>query len=274
MLEQTPKDAMTGFFVRDALMPLMQEIIRDLNMYDRKFFIALFDLDHFKKINDSFGHVFGDEVLRDVSSALRSTLENKGYAFRYGGDEFVVIFLDKDFEEVYDLVKKCKKAISDYTFTFKAKTARISISCGISEFPDDGQTVDSLINRADSAAYISKRFGGNLITRAKRVRYIKLRNTFLFLTLPAAILTAVLFLNRYIFEDFIQNTFKQFKAIKIIKDTDTVILKNGSIIRGHIIEEMDKSILIRLGSEGGKAEFSVDKSEIKEIIYALESSQN
>lgn len=265
------KDEMSGFFIRDEFFPFLERMIYDATLHAKKFSIILFDLDGFKKINDRYGHLFGDEVLKGVFGAMHLALRNQGYGFRYGGDEVIVIFPDKTSKDILNLVKRCREVISDCTFKIQAKSIRLTISSGAADFDSDGKTIDELIRKADSAVYISKRYGGNLITQAGRIRYIKFRNTLAVIAIVLAIASSFFILSRYTFREPIQNAVKQVRAIKIVTTADTIILKNGSIIRGNILQKMDDKILVSLGLEEGSAELILNNSEIAEIIYAPSS---
>ena len=269
MLEQAQIDGMTGLYTRDNLMPFLQKVLYDTRLHAKTLTFVLFDLDSFKKINDKYGHTFGDKILKDASSILRSILQEYGHAFRYGGDEFAVVFLDKTPEEIFDLIERSRRAISSNMFIFKDRMFHITISCGIAGFYGNEEiSVDDLIKRADDALYISKRYGGNLVTDAGRVRYIKIRNTAALAALITALIIAGLVFNTYVFKGFIQNIVTRIKTSGLSGNVDTIILKNGSIIRGTILRELEDKLIISIGSKEGKAEFVVDKSEIADTIYA------
>ena len=262
MLEYAPRDTMTNFFSREALAPFLDKIVRAARINPRKFCIAVFDLDHLKAVNDKYGHFYGDDVLKEVTGALRSVLEDKGLIFRYGGDEFVTIFLDKDSKDIMYLARQCRLAVARHIFKFGRKNLKLTISCGIADFPKDTDDADELMKKADQAMYFSKRFGGNLITKFSRIKYINFRNNILRLIAILAVVFSIFAVNKFVFKDFIQNTIWHFRTLRIVKNKDTVVLKNGSIVRGKILEEMESSILVSLEMEDGKAEITLEKSEI------------
>ena len=91
ILDSTHKDALTGFYRREELVPYLEESLSASQTNQNSTSVIIIDLDHFKKFNDRYGHQFGDEVLKHLSNLLRYTIQDKGAIFRYGGDEFVVV---------------------------------------------------------------------------------------------------------------------------------------------------------------------------------------
>lgn len=132
MLEQAPKDFLTGFFSRDSLGGFLENIIIESNLKKKIFTIALIDLDRFKRFNDKFGHAFGDEVLKYATSTLRLTFHNEQcYLFRFGGDEFIAVFPDKEPQEILRLFKRCNYNMLHRHFLYANKLYKVTISCGI-----------------------------------------------------------------------------------------------------------------------------------------------
>ena len=171
------KDSLTGCYLREGLDLLLRQLITDSNENKRVFSVALIDLDHFKKFNDKFGHLFGDEVLKYTASVLGLTFYLDPYnLFRYGGDEFVAVFPDVEPNEAFHLLRHCVHNMKHRQFLFKNRLYKITISTGISGYPYDGETPEGLIQKADEAMYYSKRHGRNLVTLAGKIKYLKWRN--------------------------------------------------------------------------------------------------
>jgi len=123
----------------------------------------MLDLDHFKVVNDTHGHLFGDYVLWQTSQLIRSCIRKPDIAGRYGGEEFGVIILNTDKQSSRSTAKRIRKSIAEYRFENEGATIRISVSIGMSEYPADGHDINTLIKYADDAMYIVKSRGGNAV---------------------------------------------------------------------------------------------------------------
>ncbi len=121
------------------------------------------DLDHFKVINDSCGHINGDEVLEQISQLLLDTIGKDAFLSRLGGDEFGLILTEKSHNKVLDIAERIKKAIANYSYHWKRKLFKIGISIGI-VFVNEEDDFKSVFVHADEACYISKETGRNKCT--------------------------------------------------------------------------------------------------------------
>ena len=121
------------------------------------------DLDYFKVINDSCGHIYGDDVLGEVSQILQETSGKDAYLARLGGDEFGLILSETSQQEVIALAEKIKSAISNYTYQWKSKIFKLGISIGI-VFVENEDDFRSVFIHADEACYVSKKLGKNKYT--------------------------------------------------------------------------------------------------------------
>ena len=168
-LNDSQKDFLTGFYTREHLISTLLKRAIDANLHKEKFSILLVDIDHFKKINDKYGHLWGDEFLKYVASTLRLTLEDKGLIFRYGGDEFVVLFSTPDSKQAFMLAKQFNVVMRRRPFLFNGRLFKITISCGLATYPDDAQGAEELLKESDKALYFSKRYGRNTTTQAGKI---------------------------------------------------------------------------------------------------------
>ena len=123
--------------------------------------LALLDLDRFKVLNDTFGHVAGDEVLRRVAKVLEATARTADTPARYGGEEFAVILPDTTAEEAMVAAERLRQAVSDADIE-----PGVTVSIGVACFPQDGDDGEALVKRADDALYASKRGGRDRVTLA------------------------------------------------------------------------------------------------------------
>jgi diguanylate cyclase (GGDEF)-like protein len=120
----------------------------------------MLDIDDFKKINDTYGHIVGDKVLIFIANLLRKTLRDGDKVFRYGGEEFVVILNRVTKEKCEEIAKRLLHVISTNKLLYKGDSVKVTISIGATNYID-GDTPDKLLARADKALYNSKKRGKN-----------------------------------------------------------------------------------------------------------------
>ena len=154
-------DYLTGLYKKRILIEIL---IEDFNRCVRRkmpLSVAFFDIDDFKSVNDNYGHIVGDSVLRIFSDQLK-TLSNYGYFIgRYGGEEFVVIMIGVDINEAYNNMEEVRKTIENYNFSDIGIMRKLTVSCGIATYPDDGTTPFELLKKADDKMYRAKSSGKN-----------------------------------------------------------------------------------------------------------------
>ncbi len=163
-LRQTSRtDGLTKINNRPFLLErLMQEF--HASRLDRRSFTLLFaDLDHFKKVNDRCGHAFGDIVLAQTVSLIRSTLRPKDVIGRYGGEEFLVGLVDTNERAARQVAERIRQKIQNARFEKRTKKARLTISLGVATLTSDCPSLADLIERADEALYRAKDAGRNCV---------------------------------------------------------------------------------------------------------------
>ncbi len=148
-------DPLTGILNRQAMQKKVSHLLRTRQIHAGA--IGFIDLDNFKTVNDSYGHMFGDEVLKRVAVVLRSILRETDYIGRIGGDEFIVFFREISTREALErkLEQMCESLRQN------VDGCHVSVSIGASRYPEDGDTYDVLLHKADQALYMSKRMGKN-----------------------------------------------------------------------------------------------------------------
>jgi diguanylate cyclase (GGDEF)-like protein len=273
LFEKAQIDFLTGFFLRESFGSFLEKAMREAIATKGAITLALVDLDHFKKFNDKFGHDFGDEVLKYAASTIRLTMdENQTYFFRYGGDEFVVVFVGKTSKEAYQLLRNCRHNLLHRPFLLRNQFHKITMSIGIVSFPQDAQTVEDLVARADSAMYYSKKHGRNRITLWNNIHHLKSRTIFVIIGILLIIALAVAASFRLtVVRDRIAPIFtkmKQFKMKAEMGPPDKVIMKNGTVFEGKIVSEDDRMILLRLNLEKGEGSLRIDKAKVLKILRA------
>lgn len=135
--------------------------------HGEKYGVVMCDVDHFKRFNDRYGHQFGDEVLRQVASEIRKGIRSVDRAFRYGGEEVLVLLSRQNIERSIAVVERIRRHIEDLRFTPQdGELCGITISCGVSAYPESFAGLESwhgLIERADQALYQAKAAGRNRV---------------------------------------------------------------------------------------------------------------
>lgn len=153
------QDSLTKLFTRGEFDKSAGTSLRTSLELGIPFSVVMADVDHFKKVNDGHGHQAGDAVLREVSARLMRILTGKGQAFRYGGEEVVILLPNHDSDEALSTAERCRKEIESAPMTNIAVTA----SFGVATAPIHGKDVSSLLKAADEALYDAKNRGRNLV---------------------------------------------------------------------------------------------------------------
>ena len=158
-------DALTDLPNRLQLSEDLSGELSRLEMAGRRAVVAMADIDHFKEINDEYGHHVGDVSLQKVAHVLRSTVRASDHVYRYGGEEFVIVFLDCDAESGLAQAERVRLAIEGTPLTGDdmQPIGPVTISIGLAALPDHGTDIDSLIGLADDALYCAKDDGRNRI---------------------------------------------------------------------------------------------------------------
>lgn len=154
-------DDMTGLPNYRAFCHRLDQMIAEANR-GRAFCMVMIDVDHFKKVNDTFGHQVGDDVLRHVAEALRGAAREVDFVGRYGGEEFVMLLPEANLEGAYDAAERARAALENNPFGCIKVTASFGI-CAFSK----GMDQDSLKKAADGALYQAKESGRNRVVGVK-----------------------------------------------------------------------------------------------------------
>ncbi len=158
-------DGLTGLFIRRYFDVRLAEEVARVKRYGGQVALAMLDIDHFKRINDTYGHQVGDEVLKQTASIIKDTVRNQvDVVCRYGGEEFVVIMPNTDLPGAELVGERIRRRRQDYSFPGPQGPIKITLSCGISCM-DQATTVSAheLLHRADMALYQAKESGRNKV---------------------------------------------------------------------------------------------------------------
>jgi diguanylate cyclase (GGDEF)-like protein len=162
-------DALTSLPNRRQLSEDLRGPLLEAAMGARPMAIAMLDIDHFKRLNDEYGHKIGDVTLQRVSETLRACVRGQDRVYRYGGEEFLVVFADADLRLGGLLAERLRAAVERMQLISNGSepASPVTISIGVAAFPDDGQHLEALIDTADQAMYASKQCGRNRVTLAR-----------------------------------------------------------------------------------------------------------
>jgi len=157
-------DGLTGIHNRRYFeMRIIDELER-ASRFQGRMSVIMVDIDHFKRLNDEFGHLLGDEVLRSVSAILKQPLRKSDLVCRYGGEEFAVIVPETSGENAMTVAEKLRRQVEDHHFPGVPR--QVTISCGVADYPTHGRTRDELVAAADGALYVAKQAGRNRVIAA------------------------------------------------------------------------------------------------------------
>jgi len=157
-------DSLTGLANRAGLQKRMEEEFDRWQRYGGELLLAVLDVDHFKTINDRFGHLAGDKVLRLIAQQLSARLRKTDFIGRFGGEEFVLLMPGTTIEQGAQVLDELRCGIEQCPFHFKAERVTITISLGFTQF-SAGDTLDRVFDRADQAMYQAKEAGRNRIVK-------------------------------------------------------------------------------------------------------------
>ncbi len=146
-------DSLTGLYNKRELIGRIKEEINRAIRYDRKLSIAIFDLDKFKEWNDTYGHLEGDRLLAEIGKIIKLSVRSSDIPFRFGGDEFIVIFPETIANEAFNITKTFSERLSQIELQ---KNIKVTFSAGVAEYKI-GESAEEFIDRADKALYKSKK---------------------------------------------------------------------------------------------------------------------
>ncbi len=162
-------DGLTGVFRRGVLDERIEEEVRRAQAFRTTFALLIADIDHFKRLNDGYGHQFGDFVLKRVGTLLRESVYETDFVGRYGGEEFAVLLPRAEPEGVLRKAEAIRARIEAENFSHGLESVRISVSIGVAHFPRDGRDAAGAVAAADAALYRAKESGRNMVVDASQL---------------------------------------------------------------------------------------------------------
>lgn len=165
MYEKANRDALTGAYSKGFLLEKGPEAMKRAEALSEPVSIVVFDIDHFKKINDGFGHPGGDHVLKELGKLVQNRLiRSNDFFSRYGGEEFVLILTATTLKMAFEIGERIRQTIQAHEFVFEGKKIPVTVSLGVAEKKQDESDWAAFFKRADEALYASKQTGRNRVT--------------------------------------------------------------------------------------------------------------
>lgn len=161
MYKMTYYDKLTNVYNRNKLYEYIQNEIERNKRYDTDFSIIMFDIDYFKRINDNYGHITGDSVLKEISDLVKNNIRIIDSLFRFGGDEFIILLPNTKLDNAEKVAEKIRVGIINKKY-FAEVVENITLSLGVTQYKND-QTSEQLIKRADDMLYKAKEKGRNKV---------------------------------------------------------------------------------------------------------------
>lgn len=159
-------DTLTGLQNRHRLNNVLSQLIHNFRRYHRAASLIMLDLDHFKLLNDKHGHLFGDQMLKQLAARLKASLRVNDQLFRVGGEEFLVVMPETELGEAVKVAEKLRRAVENTPFEGKDAQAHLTVSLGVAQLRAE-QTWAEWINTADTALLEAKRKGRNQVCKAE-----------------------------------------------------------------------------------------------------------
>jgi len=157
-------DGLTEIYLRRYFIDRLSEEIERSQRLNLRFSILMIDIDHFKRCNDDYGHMVGDAVLKEIANTIKANVREIDLAARHGGEEFVVLLPETGGDGAIYVAQRIRKAMENRIITAYDESLSLTVSIGISLFPEHGVKPASLIEKADQAMYLSKEKGRNTVT--------------------------------------------------------------------------------------------------------------
>ncbi|HJT50816.1 MAG TPA: diguanylate cyclase [Nitrosospira sp.] len=154
-------DGLTGLYNRNKLDAILDDQLARFRRTQRPFALLMLDIDHFKTLNDTYGHITGDKILATVAQILLQSIRSIDYAARYGGDEFIIILVETYIDQAVKTAERIRAHVENLTYGTGKSTISITVSIGVVECQPDDSTMTAVLYRVDNALYEAKRAGRN-----------------------------------------------------------------------------------------------------------------
>jgi len=156
-------DQLTGLLTKESLFIALEQELKRCARYDLPLAVLMMDLDHFKLVNDTHGHLMGSHVLAEVGRLIRESIRVVDVSGRYGGEEFISYLPEAPLAPAHQVAERVRSAIERHLFTLDRRSIDVTISIGIALSPDHGREITTLVAQADRALYRAKESGRNRV---------------------------------------------------------------------------------------------------------------
>jgi diguanylate cyclase (GGDEF)-like protein len=157
-------DGLTGLYNHRYLMESLEAEYHRAKRYNHDLALIMIDIDHFKKMNDSFGHPCGDLIIKTIALLLKNNIRTTDLVARYGGDEIAIILLETNKSTALEVAEKLRQKIEEHPVIYRNRTVKVTASIGVAAIPTEGvENWEGLLHAADDALYQAKNAGKNLV---------------------------------------------------------------------------------------------------------------
>jgi len=160
----TTMDGLTQVYNKRYFMETLEREISRSRRYGRELSLLIYDIDHFKNINDSFGHLAGDFILKSMSEVVKAHVRREDFLARYGGEEFAIILPEIDHDRAMMMGEKIRRLVQEHTFNFEGTAIPVTVSVGVATLDDSMSEGLDFIKQADGKLYIAKGAGRNRVS--------------------------------------------------------------------------------------------------------------
>lgn len=167
LLEMTTTDMMTRLKLKHYFFAVLAEKLETISPTG-DLSVLMFDIDDFKKVNDTYGHECGDIVLQQVANIIKTSVRSTDLAARYGGEEFVVVLPEANIDGACIIAERVRSRVENMEIIYNDQSIKVTISIGVAQYLHNNEDANELVNRSDIALYISKRSGKNMYSISEK----------------------------------------------------------------------------------------------------------
>ena len=274
-------DFLTGCLSKEVIDITLDKVKAECIVNRQPFSIIVLDLDRFKAYNDKYGHLDGDDILKYFASTLRISLQDVGnFIFRFGGDEFIIVFPGKSGKEAFNIMNNVIKILRKRPFLSRGRIYKLSFSGGIASYPADGREMEGIINKADKAMYFSKTHGRGKVTLYGQILWKTIEKAAFLVAILLLIAGAIFYFQKSSYKNYVVEKIRKAAgkvSAKLIppsqvppaktyaEEYDLVYLKSGRILNGTIVRDDKNEIELNLDLETGRGVITVKRSDIERI---------